>query len=32
MVDGMIIRVLCKVKDLQIAIDNAWVKAELKKR
>ena len=27
MVDGMIIRVTCKVKDLQVAIDKAWTQA-----
>ena len=31
MVDGMIIRVTCKVKDLQVAIDKAWTQAEAKK-
>ena len=29
--DGMIIRVACKVKDLQTAIDKAWTQAEAKK-
>jgi len=31
MVHGMIIRVVCKVKDLQMAIDAAWTQAESKK-
>ena len=31
MLDGMIIRVACKVKDLQAAIDKAWTQAEAKK-
>jgi len=30
--NGMIIRVACKVKDLHIAIDNAWIRAKYKKR
>jgi len=29
--DGMIIRVACKVKNLQTAIDTAWTQAEAKK-
>ena len=31
MLDGMIIKVACKVKDLQAAIDKAWTQAEAKK-
>jgi hypothetical protein len=31
MLDGMIIKVACKVKDLQVAIDRAWTQAEAKK-
>ena len=31
MLDGMIIRVACKVKNLQTAIDTAWAQAEAKK-
>ena len=31
MLDGMIIRVACKVKNLQTAIDKAWTQAEAKK-
>jgi hypothetical protein len=31
MLDGMIIRVSCKIKDLQIAIEKAWTQAEAKK-
>ena len=31
MLDGMIIKVACKVKDLQVVIDKAWTQAEAKK-
>ena len=31
MLDGMIIRVACKMKDLQAAIEKAWTQAEAKK-
>ena len=31
MLDGMIIKVACKVKDLQVTIDRAWTQAEAKK-
>ena len=30
MLDGMIIKVACKAKDLQAAIDKAWTQAEAK--
>jgi hypothetical protein len=28
MLDGMVIRVICKMKDLQTEIEKAWRKAE----
>jgi len=31
LLDGMVIRVSCKVKDLQAAIQQAWTQAEAKK-
>jgi hypothetical protein len=31
MLDGMIIKVVCKVKDLKTEIDRAWSRAEAKK-
>jgi len=31
MLDGMVIRVACKMKDLQKAIEKAWTQAEAKK-
>ena len=31
MIDGMIIRVACKVKDLSIEIEKAWFQAVAKK-
>lgn len=31
MIDGMVIRVVCKVKDLSIEIEKAWFQAVAKK-